>query len=89
MFFIFRYIAICSDKWKQAVLFKESYRYIDMPHINDTPCFYLFLLILSSLATMQLLELKKMKHWLSYKIINLTYLNTQHDDLLWFVTVLM
>ena len=21
----------------QAVLFKESYRYIDMPHINDTP----------------------------------------------------
>ena len=37
MFFIFRYIAIRIDKWKQAVLFKESYRYIDMPHINDTP----------------------------------------------------
>ena len=25
------------DKWKQAVLFEESYRYIDMPHNNDTP----------------------------------------------------
>ena len=37
MFLIFQYIAICIDKWKQAVLFKESYRYIDMPHINDTP----------------------------------------------------
>ena len=37
MFLIFRYIAIRIDKWKHAVLFKESYRYIDMPHINDTP----------------------------------------------------
>ena len=37
MFLIFRYIAIRIDKWKQAVLFKESYRYVDMPHINDSP----------------------------------------------------
>ena len=28
---------MCIDKWKQAVLFKESYRYMDMYHINDTP----------------------------------------------------
>ena len=28
---------MCIDKWKEAVLCKESYRYIDMDHINDTP----------------------------------------------------
>ena len=28
---------MCIDKWKQAVLFKESYQYIDMDHFNDTP----------------------------------------------------
>ena len=28
---------MCIDKWKQAVLFKESYRYIDLDHINDIP----------------------------------------------------
>ena len=40
MFLIFRYIAIPIDKWKQAVLFEESYQYIDMPHINDSPTNY-------------------------------------------------
>ena len=28
---------MCIDKWKQAVLFEESYQYINMGHINDTP----------------------------------------------------
>ena len=34
---------MCIDKWKQAVLFEESYRYIDMENIDDTPvCMYWF-----------------------------------------------
>ena len=27
---------MCIDKWKQAVMFEYSYRYIDMDHVNDT-----------------------------------------------------
>ena len=45
IFSIFRCIDMCIDNWKQAVLFAESYWYINMGHINDTPiiismCFY-------------------------------------------------
>ena len=28
---------MCIDKWKQAVLFNQSYRLIDMDLIDDTP----------------------------------------------------
>ena len=34
--FYFRYIDMCIDQRKQAVLIEERYRYNDMDHIHDT-----------------------------------------------------